>query len=414
MRSSDQAPTFRQRETHHQIEPMMNESLPSHRRGSLQWVIIGGAAAGLWLALTSGGHDQGAAKSRPPQAKPVPTDIQAFGLQALHRIFPVVVARFVYLRLSPPSRPCLWKSVVSVAVPAGWPLILNGILIYVWPATSIHSVRSWATLGVASGADMVMLCAAWTAWAMFISAGGDVDALIGFSPERGEIANWANSRLRVSRQLPILVLAGLVAVWLTYSAHRFAEVRLISYLGEVWFTLIGTSVVYWLIMMAAFIHKLSTCTKLELYWHDPARTPAVVRFCYAYVFVGAALLAGIVTCEAFALFVPVKNGSIILNGLAVVFPAFAALVALYAVVRPYVIIYMLVWRAKKRLLDRVSTLIQDQNLDDSDAEHLEALVNMHQGFRDMSNLPISVANVVQYVTALAATLLAYLLQHALG
>ena len=275
-------------------------------------------------------------------------------------------------------------------------------------------MRSWATLGVASGADIVMLSAAWTAWVMFISASRDVDALIGFSPERGQIASWAESRLRLRCQLPILVIAGLLAIWLTYSAHRFAEVRLISYLGEIWFTLIGTSVVYWLTMMAAFIHRLSTCGKLELYWHDPARTPAVVRFCYTYVFVGAALLVGIVACEAFAVFVPVKNGSPILNGLAVVFPVFAALTALYVVVRPYVIIYMLVWRAKKKVLDRVSALIQDQNLDDSDAEHLEALVNMHQGFRDMSNLPISAANVVQYVAALAATLLAYLLQHAIG
>jgi hypothetical protein len=275
-------------------------------------------------------------------------------------------------------------------------------------------MRSWVTLGVASGADIVMLCAAWTAWTMFISASRDIDALIGFSPERGHIASWADSHLRVSRQLPILVFAGMVAVWLTYSAHSFAEVRLISYLGEVWFTLIGTSVVYWLTMMATFIHKLSTCTKLELYWHDPARTPAVVRFCYAYVFMGAALLVGIVACEAFAVFVPVKNGSIILNGLAAVFPIFAALVALYAVVRPYVIVYLLVWRAKKTVLDHVSALIQDQNLNESDAEYLEALVSMHQGFRDMSNLPISAANVVQYVAALAATLLAYLLQHAIG
>lgn len=366
------------------------------------------------LGLTEGGRGPGAVKPPAPQPKPIPADIQAFAVRALNRIYPVAAARFIYLRIASGPRLSLWKGALSVAVAAGWPLMLNGVLLYLWPTASIHSARSWATLGVASGADMVMLCAAWAAWVLFVSASRDVDALIGFSPERGEMAKWADSRLRVSRQLPILVCAGMLAVWLTYSAHRFAEVRLISYFGEVWFTLIGTSVVYWLTMMATLIHKLSTCSKLELYWHDPARMPAFVRFCYAYVFVGAALLVGIVACEAFAVFVPVKNGSVVLNGLAVVFPVFAALVALYAVVRPYMIVYMLVWRAKKKLLDRVSALIQDQNLDESDPEHLEALVNMHQGFRDMSNLPISAANVVQYVTALAATLLAYLLQHAIG
>jgi hypothetical protein len=203
--------------------------------------------------------------------------------------------------------------------------------------------------------------------------------------------------------------AAVASLRITESALRdHIEIAAVSYLTLAWTTAIGANVVYWSITMAELPLRLTQRRRLELVWHDPAHTPGVIRICTAYSFTALALFLGVVATEVLTLLVPNKNESSLLDGLSLLFPVFAFVLALYVAAQPLYTLQYLVRRHKHKTLHSLQASLRKQS---EDADRLLGVYNAVQASPD---LPMNTANTVEYAAALGAVFVAFLIQRYLG
>jgi hypothetical protein len=326
------------------------------------------------------------------------------------RIPAVVIGRSLYYALRRVGLGYYRAAVVALSVASYWPLALNLVLRYAWPAAAVRTAHAWATIAVSSVADMAMLASAWGAWHFFSAAAPDIDDLISTSTQGASLKHWLRNRIRLRIQIPVIVLSISLAVILTILASKVTEIRATSYMSSVLMALIGGNVCYWLYTVAELSFRLHFCKPLKLNWFDPARTPAILRMCDCYSFTAGALVAGVVCVEAFAVLIPTRNGSTAIASLAVIFPIFAAITALCVGVQPYISVYLLVKHAKNRTLDEIATLITTSAPTALKRKKVVELVTIHRDISNQPCLPIGIPSVVQYSAAILGTLAAYFLQ----
>jgi hypothetical protein len=328
------------------------------------------------------------------------------------RVVSVAIARFLTLLRRKPTT--VRFAIVSLAVMAGWPLLLNAAFFIWWRSIALTSLPANLWLLGFAVINFAALLVPWWAWRMLHRAGPSLDELLEFSPDRIEVEAWLRRRLRITPQLLLSgILAGLSLPTLAQAADALAgkvDIHAASYVMVAWTTILLANGLYWVYAIAELPARIYVCNQLNLVWHDPSSTPGISSLSGGYVFTATAVGAGALLVEGLALLVPNRDSSPILWGGAIVVPVVAVITALLVGAQSHYWLYLIIKRYKAATLSMIEGYIGGPDKTTLHDKNSMSAIELYRIVSSSPNFAISTVGLVQFSAALIAVLLAYLLQ----
>ncbi|MBV9141830.1 MAG: hypothetical protein JO115_13085 [Pseudonocardiales bacterium] len=281
-----------------------------------------------------------------------------------------------------------------------------------WAVMQERALIWFAGFGIV---DALMLLAAVTAWTFAAERMYLVDAILNRSPARASVTRWFAKALSYRRQsIPSIAGATLAPTYLATIQSQLGvimQVRPTSFLMVSWTGFIGGNVLYWLWVTANVPKRLQRCPQLSLRWHDPASTPGLRLLADGYFLSALFLLAGVIAISVLGFWLPRTIDVPVLLWLLYWFFALSVLTSLRITVVPFYWIWLIITRAKVRTLNHIAAQLDFPKLYTSAKlpTTVRELIIVYQAIAASQNLPFRTSTMVQYQTALAGSVVAFVI-----
>lgn len=337
----------------------------------------------------------------------------------LERVFEIGFDQVLLLSIARLGRRLRWwpKSAAgafcSILLAACWPLVLDLLLLPTIPDAALHTRLATLWLTAVSGLDVLAILSAWRAWDLWVKAAASMDDL-SHDCDREDILQWYIKALAMKPQLlASAAFASCGTIFLFFVAHDLSkrlEIRPLSYLAVAWTCALGANAIYWLIVNPEMTRRILRLPGLNLIWHSPASTPAIVKLSRGYGFCTCAVLFAALSTEFLALQVSSYGTDGLLSALTVFVPSLTGAIALFVGLAPHFWLYGAVRDARQVVLSRLESLIgQDPPSTRKASERVYQPVELYRLVESSPGLPFSTVAMVQYAAAVLGSLVAYFL-----
>ncbi|GAA3197491.1 hypothetical protein [Actinocorallia longicatena] len=265
---------------------------------------------------------------------------------------------------------------------------------------------------------LMMLGLARLGWTVAEKHAPEVADILAASPDRDSFAGWLLRNQRLWPQSAAAVLGALVSLLAAYvsGGDSSSVPGPVLYPAALWTGLLGGNVLYWLFVAANTPIHIRYSRDLRLSLIDPACTPGIVALCKCYVLVSAGAALGLVVVELNAL--PLApddmDDTTPLTFLAAyVIPATAGFLSLHLGAQPFITLSRTVRHYQKQVAAPLIARIADPPAALVLHPGLQTTHDTYKLLRTQRTLPVKTWAVLQYVTGILATLIAYFLQQIL-
>jgi hypothetical protein len=312
----------------------------------------------------------------------------------------------------------LWPKTVagmalSAIIAASLPLLAEAIALTAAPSIALHSGKAIAWIIALSILDTVGFLSAWFCMTLWVRAAPSVASLVAGCAGLDATLAWYSRTL--SRRRQVIVSLTFTAIACTYVrlvqpviATRI-EISPISYVAVAWTAIIGSNMVYWLIINPEMIRRLLRLKGLNMIWHSPARTDAIERLSTGFAVTTVAWLAAALTTEFLAFQINHYGKSALLLSSTIIVPVVAGLLALVVGLMPHWSLYVVVRDARRRSLEFLSRAAGRRPPTSRDSiARVEGVIQLYRLVEGSPGLPFSNA-MVPYASAIVGSMAAYLL-----
>lgn len=289
---------------------------------------------------------------------------------------------------------------VATMLPAGWSIAFSS--------------GNWLVLVTLGSLNAGCFAAASLAWDFATRRARTVDALIATSDVRDDAVSPISTGLKIHYQAVLPTCLGIVPV--IVMIRRVVAVggqsgsQWILAGAAVWTLVLVANDVWWLLVPPLIVWRLCGGDRLDLRWHDPARTPGIRTLAEGYGYAASFLVLA-----AFCVTVPNLTGNFLLGSW--VPTVWTVLIALscWTGIGSQIAIFYLVRRERLRSLDELAVgrswkspvlLLPLKDADESVADSIA----VYQAVSSSASLPYGSATVVQYFAALVGSVVGFVLQ----
>lgn len=325
----------------------------------------------------------------------------------------VALARVGWRARSWPRKPV--RAAASAAPIALVPALTEIVLLVVQPAYALRTVQAIGWVVSLAVVNLFALLAGWRIWALFDRAAAPTAEMLATAAERDRIVTWLAAVLSRPRQITVSLLFAGTACTLLGLTHSAIQARLelgvISYLSVAWSGFICGNCIYWAFALSQFGRLALRRRDLDLVWHSPASTPAIMRLSEMYGALTLFILLAFLALQFLNLRASRYGESPVLTALSTVIPIGAAISSLATGLIPHLWLYATVREARSAALAvlRINTGGAPP-ASPGEAAQRQAYVELYRLVETSPGLPFSTASMVQYGAAILGTLLAYLLR----